>query len=221
MRHLFQPRVLNTACLAALVSALACYPRLSLWLNRPGPIWYLEATIFVSCIMLWSFVFAWHTPYTNRPVIVFNLESISVIVATLTGTIAAMACHLWVDPSLRSKLPEEYPADITHWLALMPFTLAFNQLILVFAPFDWLMRLFKNRWVAASLTALFGAGVMLLKIHSLSIPVSPFLLAVLLIGRIAGAFLLIAFYLRGGVFLVWWWTFLFESRHLFNLIGGS
>jgi hypothetical protein len=46
MRHLFQPRVLNLAVIAALASALASYPRLSLWLNRSAPVWYLEGTIF-------------------------------------------------------------------------------------------------------------------------------------------------------------------------------
>src|SRR5580698_7278086 len=99
MRHLLQPRVLNMACVAALVSALACYPRLSLWLNRPGPLWYLEAIIFLCTIMLWGFVFAWHEPYTKRPPFVLNLEAIPVILATLTGVYAAEVYNLWLDPA--------------------------------------------------------------------------------------------------------------------------
>jgi len=220
MRHLLQPQVLKMASAAALVSALACYPRLSLWLNRPGPVWYLEAIIFVCAMMLWGFVFAWHTPYTNRPVFVLNLEAVPVIMATLTAVLAAEIWHLWVDPSLRAKFPEEFPPDLEHWFASLPFILALNQLLLIFAPFDWLIRLFKNRWVATSLTALFGASVMAMKIHALSTPISPMLLTALLAGRVVTGFLAVSFYLRGGVFLVWWWTFLFESRHLFNLIGG-
>jgi hypothetical protein len=220
MRHLLQPRVLKMAVVAGLVSALACYPRLSLWLGRPGPMWYSETVIFVCCIMLWGFVFAWHTPYTKRPVFVFKLESVPVIAATLMAIGAAAVYHFWLDPSLRSKLPEDYPSDLQHWLAVVPFTLAFNQLFSTFAPFDWLMRLARNRWVAMSLTALFGAVVQVVKIHSLKVPVSPSLLTILLIMRIMGGCLAVAFYLRGGVFLVWWWIFLLESRLLLDLVGS-
>jgi hypothetical protein len=99
------------------------------------------------------------------------------------------------------------------------FSLALNQLFLIFASFDWLMRLFKNRWVATSLTALFGACVLAMKIQSLPTPVPPLLLAALLAGRIIMVFLAVSFYLRGGVVLVWWWTVLFEARHLLNLTG--
>ena len=221
MRHLLQPRVLNLASLAALGSTLACYPRLSLWLHRPAPVWYLEATIFVCGIMLWSFVFAWHMPYTNRPVFILKQKPGSFIIVTLMGIIAAAVFHLWLDPSLRLKIPEEFPVDLKHWFAVVLFSLALNQLFLIFAPFDWLMRLFKNRWVATSLTALFGACVPLMKTQSLPIPMPPLLLAVLLAGRIVMVFLVVSFYLRGGVVLVWWWTFLFETRHLPNLTGNS
>ena len=221
MRLLLQPRVLNLAGIAALVSALACYPRLSLWLNRPAPIWYLEATIFICGIMLWSFVFGWHTQYTSRPVFVLKLEPGPFIAATLTAIIAATVVHLWLDPSLRTKMPEEYPADLKHWFASVLFSLAIIQLFLIFAAFDWLMRLFKNRWVAASLTVLFGACVLAMKTHSLPAPIPPPLLAALLAGKIITGFLMIWFYLRGGVILIWWWALLFESRHLLNLAGHS
>ncbi len=220
MRHLLQPRVLNLASAAGLISALACYPRLMLWLHRPGPIWYLEATILVCCIILWGFVFAWHTPYTGRPVFVFKLELTPFFWATVTGMVAAAVCHVWLDPLLRPQLPEEYPPDLQHWLAKLLFELALVQLLLIFAPFDWLIRLVKNRWVATTLTALFGVGVMLLKVHSLTTPFSPLLLAAMLAGRLLAGFLAVTFYLRGGVLLVWWWTLLFEFRHLLDIFGG-
>jgi hypothetical protein len=219
MRDLLQPRVLNRASLAALISALACYPRLSLWLHRPAPVWYLEATIFICAIMLWGFVFAWHEKYTKRPVFVLKAGPKMIAAATLLAIIAAVVFGVWFDPALRSKWPEEYPADLAHWFALVPFSLAFNQLFLTFAPCDWLMRLLKNRWLAASLTALFGACVLAMKTQTLATPVPPVLLAVLLAGRITGEFLVAWFYLRGGVILVWWWTLLFEARHLFKLAG--
>jgi hypothetical protein len=220
MRHLLQPRVLNLASIAALGSVLACYPRLALWLHRSTPIWYLEAVIFLCGIVLWGFVFAWHAQYANRPVLVLRLELGPFIAVTLIGIIAAAAFHLWLDPPLRSIMPEEYPIDLKHWFAMVLFSLALNQLFLIFAPFAWLMRLFKNRWVATSLTALFGACVLAMKIGSLPTPVPPLLLAGLLAGRIVMGFLAVSFYLRGGVILVWWWTFLFAARHLPDFTGN-
>ena len=217
MRHLFQPQVLNQATLAAAISALACYPRLSLWLNRSAPVWYLEAVIFVCDIMLWSFVFAWHTPYTHRPVFVLKPEPRAVLAATLLGVVAAAVAHLWLDPLLRSEWPEEYPADLKNWLASVLFSLALNQLFLIFAPFAWLLRLLKNRWLAAGLTALFGAGVLAMKAQSLGTAVPPPLLAALLAGRAAMGLLAVWLYLRGGAVLVWWWAFLFEARQLPDL----
>lgn len=207
------------AVFAALASAVACYPRLSLWLNRSAPIWYLEAVIFFCCIVLWGFVFAWHTPYTGRPVWVLKSRPRLFIAVTLFGLTAAAAFYLFIDPSLRSQVPEEYPVDLTHWFALVLFSLFFNQLFLIFAPFAWLMRLLQNRPAAVGLTVLLGALVLVIKDRSLPAPIPPPLFAALLAGRIAMGFFAVWCYLRGGVLLVWWWTLLVESRHLLNLTG--
>ncbi len=219
MRHLLQPCVLGTASAAALVSALACYPRLTLWVQRPGPLWYLEATIFICCIMLWGFVFAWHEPYTHRPVFVRHLELVPLVAATVAGLAVGAVFHWWIDPSLRAKFPEEYPPDLAHWLAAIPFVLAFNQLFLVFAPFDWLMRLTKSRWLAAGIIGLWRAILLLLNMHRLQVSISPSLLTVLLAGRMTAGFFVVWLYWRGGVFLVGWWVFLLECRHLPDLLG--
>ena len=220
MQHLFQPRVLGKAAGAALVSALVSYPRLSLWQHRPGPIWFSLAAIFICSIMLWGFVFAWHEPYTRRPVFLFKLEFVPFLVATVMGLGVAAVYYLWLDPSLRSKLPEDYPPDLWHWFASLLFALGFNQLFSTFAPFDWAMRLVKKPWIAISFTALLGAGVQAMKIHSLTVPMTPHLLNTLLTLRFLGGCLAAAFYLRGGVFLVWWWTFLLDSRHLLSMENG-
>jgi hypothetical protein len=220
MRHLLQPRVLKLAGSAALVSALACYPRLTLWQNRPAPIWYLEAVIFLCSIVLWGFVFAWHTQYANRPVFVFKLEPGLFVVVTLIGIIAAAVFHLWIDPSLRTIMPKEYPDDLRHWFAMALFALALNQLFQVFAPFAWFMRLLKNPKVSASLTVSFGAFLLAIKIWALPAPVPPLLLAALLVSRIVMGFLVVSFYLRGGMILVSWWTFILEARHLLDLTSN-
>ena len=176
--------------------------------------------LFLCAIVLWGFVFAWHTQYTHRPVFVLKPEPGPFLAVTLVGIIAAVVFHLFLDPSLRPPMPEEYPADLKEWFASVLFSLFFNQLFLLFAPFAWLMRLFQNRWVATSLTVLFGACVMAMKNQSLPTPVPPLLMAALLAGRIVMGFLAVWFYLRGGVLLIWWWTFLFEARHLLDLTGN-
>jgi hypothetical protein len=221
VRHLVQPRTLRLAGLAALATTLASYPRLSLWGNRSAPVWYLEAVIFFCCIVLWGFVFAWHTAYTNRPVFTLKLEPRLFIIVTVAGIAVATGLHLFLDPSLRLKMPEDYPTDAEHWIALVLFSLAFNQLFLIFAPFAWLIRLFQNRWVATGLTVLFGALVLAIRIRHTPTPIPPALFAMLLGGRAAMCFLAVSFYLRGGVLLIWWWTFLIEARHLLDLAGNS
>jgi hypothetical protein len=209
------------AGVAASVSVLACYPKLSLWLKPSAPIWYLAAVIFLCSIFLWGFVFAWHIPCTGRPVFTLKLGLKPFWSATVLGILAAAMFRLWLDPPLRSIMPEDYPVDLEHWLANVLFSLALIQLFLVFAPFDWLIRLLKNRWLAASLTALFGAGVLALKIQAHATPVPPLLLAFLLAGRITIGFLTVWLYLRGGVILVWWWTLLLALRLLPGLVGNS
>ena len=202
-----------------MATALACYPRLSLWGNRSAPVWYLEAVIFFCSMVLWGFVFAWHTTYTKRPVFALKIEPRLFTVVTVAGIVVATGLHLFLDPSLRLKVPEDYPADSGQWFALVLFSLAFNQLFLIFAPFAWLIRLFQNRRVATGLTVLFGVIILAIKIRHSPTPIPPPLLATLLAGRIATGFLAVSFYLRGGMLLSWWWTFLIEARHLFDLAG--
>jgi hypothetical protein len=212
MRLLLQPRILSTASLAAALSALACYPRLVLWLQRPTPVWYLEAVIFFCCIVLWGFVFAWHQPYTGRPALVLRPEPAPLAVATVGGIALALIWHGWLDPVLRPQLPEEYPPDWGHWLASVAFLLAFNQLFSIFAPVDWLMRLTQNRWVTAGLAGLMAAALFFYKTQKLAVSVPPSLLAVMLLCRLLAGLLVVWFYLRGGLPLVWWWGLLLESR---------
>jgi len=221
VRNLAQPRVLKLAGFASLVTALACYPRLSLWLNRAAPIWYLEAVIFFCGFILWGFVFAWHTPYIHRPVFTLKVEPRLFITVTLAGIAVATAFHLFLDPALRLKMPEDYPANLKQWLAMALFSLAFNQLFLIFAPFAWLVRLFQNQLVATCLTVLFGAFVLTIKCQSAKTPIPSLLFATLLAVRIGMGFLSVSFYLRGGVILSWWWTFLLEARLLLDVAGNS
>jgi hypothetical protein len=217
VRRLAQPEVLKSAGIGALFTALLCCPRLSLWSPRSYPLWYLEAVVFCGSFVLWAFVFAWHTQYSHRPVFTFRVEPGSFALATLAGLFMATLLHQVLDPSLRLTTPEDYPANFEQWLAMALFSLVFNQLFLVFAPFAWLLRLFQKKPVAFVITVLFGVFVLVLKTSSSPRPFPPALLAALLLVRLAMGILSLFFYLRGGVVLAWWWGLLVQARHLLDL----
>lgn len=216
MRSLGQPRVLRAAGLAALATVLVCYPRLAWASHLAYPLWYLEAILFLGGIVLWAFVFAWHTQYTGRQVVTLSVASASFWMATAAGLAGALILRLAVDPVLRTRTPDDYPATLAQWLAMTLFSLGFSQLFLVFAPFAWLMRLLRREDWAAVLTVVFGVFVLALKHRASPLAMPPGLLLELLLVRIAAGCLSVYFFLRGGVGLVWWWGLLLQGRHLFG-----
>jgi hypothetical protein len=218
VRRLAQPKVVLSSLLAAAATALLCLPRLVLWGDRKFPVWYGEATVFFSGFVLWAFVFAWHTEYSRRPIFTWRVGQFNLAVVTALGIWSATVAHFFFDSWLRPVIPQEYPADLRGWLASTLFTLSFTQLFLVFAPFAWAMRLFRNQKVAIILTAAFGVGVWLLKINASPQPLPTWLFVELFLSRIVQATLAVWFYLRGGMLLVLWPVLLFESRHLIDLL---
>ena len=217
MRSLAQPKVLTSAMTAALFSALASCPRLLVWDNRPYVLWFYEAILFLCGIVLWAFVFAWHTKYSHRPVFTLRPGSMALAVATVSALLLAVVLHRWLDPVLRTVTPEEYPKTLQRWIALVLWTLSYLQLFLIFAPFAWCLRLFQHTGMAATLTILFGVFVMVLKDHSSAVPAPWGLFGAMLVTRLAVGTLSIYLYLRGGVILVWWWGLLVQSRHLWTI----
>lgn len=113
MRSLAQPEVLKSAVIAALISSLACFPRLWLWPNRRYDLWYLEACVLLVGIVLWAFVFAWHTQYTQRPVFTLKPGLAPFLLATLSGVGAAILLRVWLDPTLRLRTPRIIPRRLS------------------------------------------------------------------------------------------------------------
>jgi hypothetical protein len=217
VRHLAQARTLRAAALAAAVTAVACLPRLWLWTRRAYPLWYLEAVLFLGTIVLWAFVFAWHTRYSGRPVFTLRPGFIPFASATLAGVVCAVALRFFLDPAFQKQTPADYPNNSQQWLAMTLFHLAFNQLVLLFAPFDWLLRLLQNVRQATWLTILLGVFVVAVKASQSPVPCPlPLLLALIIVRGVSG-WLGVYFYLRGGVILVWWLGFVIELRHLLDL----
>jgi hypothetical protein len=208
---------MRSAAIAALAVAVACYPRLALWPNRFYPVWYLEAVLLFGGFVLWAFVFAWHTKYTDRPVFTLRLPKNSLVLATLLGTTVAVILYEFVDPLFRVNTPEDYPTNLEQWLAMTLFSLAFNQLFLVFAPFDWAVRLFHRRSLGVVFTVLFGVFVLVVKTRSSAVELTPSLFWLLIVVRAVISFLSVWFYSRHGAILVWWWGLLLQTRHLLAL----
>jgi hypothetical protein len=218
MRALGQPEVIKSATVAALCTSVACYPRLMQAPQLHYPTWYLEALVFLGGTVLWAFVFAWHTKYSRRPVFALDLAPGTWTLATVLGIVTAILLELLLDPALRVRTPEDYPANVPQWVAMTLFSLGFTQLFLVFAPFAWLLRLFQRVELAVVLTVLFGVFVFAVKNRAAPEPIPPLMLVGLLVFRVAGGFLSVYFFLRGGVLLAWWWALLIHLRHLFWIV---
>jgi hypothetical protein len=208
MHDLIRPEHLKPTVYAALATAILCLPRLALWTSRVHPIWYLGAMIFALGFVLWGFVFAWHRKYNGRPVFTSNLKEGGFAFATLTGLGAALILRMFIDPITRRVMPEDFPVNLRQWLAVGLFTLSFSQLFLVFAPFAWLMRLFKRRAIAFALTVLFGLVVFVFKTWNAGAPITPVVFGILLLTRFIMEMLLVGVYMRGGVLPTLWLGFL-------------
>ena len=216
MRSLAHPKTLRSAVFAGFFSALVSLPRIALWAERPYPVWYLEAVLFLSGIVLWAFVFAWHTKYTGQPVFRFNLNTRHFAEATCAGLVLAALLYCFIDPTSRLATPEDYPTSVSQLIAMIFFSLGFAHLFTLFAPFAWLIRLFRSEKLAAALTIAFGVVLVFVKNHSSHVLLPPNLLFSLVVLTIASGLLSIHFFLRGGVVLVWWFALLLFSRHLLH-----
>src|ERR1017187_9162425 len=108
MRSLARPEVLRSAIIAGLCSALVCWPRIAAAPHQRFPVWYLEAVALLGSIVLWGFVFAWHTQYTQHPV--FTLKGVpGHSLWDHRGLATALFWHFAIDPWLRVKAPADYP----------------------------------------------------------------------------------------------------------------
>jgi hypothetical protein len=213
MRSLAQPKVLAGAGVAALITSVACYPRLALWSASPAPLLFSWLMLLWVTFMLWSFVLGWHWRYTGQRVLAFQWQPRLWMLATGCGVASAILMWWSVDPQLRILTPANYPTDWKSWMAMSLFTLAFEPLFLCFAPYAFFMRLGQRQTRALALTVIFGLFVFYLKLSSSALP-SPGLLVEMIGLRVVAGFLSVYFYVKGGMWLIWWLGLLAELRHL-------
>ena len=201
--------------MAALLTSLVCYPRLAQGQSN-YVIWYAEAVMFFGSLVLWAFVFAWHSEFTGRPVFHKGVEPRLWLTATFTGVLVATVLHVFLDPTFKERTPADYPTSVEEWLAKTAFAVAFYPLFLTFAPLAWAARLSHRVWIAAVFTVLFGVFVMTIKMQSAPTPLPPTVFLELLALRLVLGVGSVYFYLRGGAGLAWWWALLLQLRHLLD-----
>lgn len=188
------------------------------WPDRSHHLWLVWLTLAWATFFLWSFVFGWHSRYTGGRVFSLSREPKLWITATLCGLSGSLVLHLFIDPSLRTAAPKDYPESVSAWLAMTLFVLAFDQLFLCFAPIAFFGRLARNPRIAGTLTVLFGIFLVVLKLKSGVVRLPADFVAGLLAWRILAGGLSVYFYLRGGTWLTWWWILGLQLRHLIDLI---
>ena len=218
MRKLAEPLVLKSSFCAAALMSIACYPRLATAAEAHYPIWYLEALLFLGGTVLWAFVFAWYPQYTNRHLFTLRFGWRLWTLATGAGIAGALLLHFLMDPVLRAHRPSEFSPNILDWLARVLFSLGFTQLLLIFSPFAWLLRLFERGTTAVVLTMIFGLLVLVAKNRGGTLMPSE-LVGGLVIFRVSSSLLSTYLFWRGGVVLVWWHALILQSRHLLEFTG--
>ena len=177
----------------------------------------LELMLFCCCMVLWAYVFGWHTKYSGRPVFTLRFGLRPLAQAVVASVAVATILHFCLDPGLRSRMPADYPDNWRQWAAMTLFGLGFQDLFLLFAPFALFVRLLpKGDW-AVHLTVVFGLFMVAAKMQSLWATLPAGTAGMLLAFRVASTLLTIYFYLRGGVILVWIWGFALAARHLLDL----
>jgi hypothetical protein len=220
MRSLAQPRVLLHATYGAVITTLACYPRLAIWLDRPYTTFYSCVMVLWTTFILWAFVFAWQPKYARRPVTNFQCPRGIWIIATVYGVIGAVLLRIFMDPQLRLTTPKDYPADWHSWIAMCLFVLAMDTLLFCFAPYAFFMRLLRRPDISLALTVMFGIFVQVLKINSFR-PWPPAMLIVeLVVVHVIGGFMSVYLYIKGGTLPVWWAVFLLQLRQAYDLMTG-
>src|SRR5437763_17200677 len=125
MRALAEPEVLRNAIVAAAISAAASFARVQAWQTRRYPVWYMEAVLFLGAIVFWAFVFGWHTKYSGRPLFTLRPDRLAFAIATAAGVIGAVTQYYFLDPTLKTRSPEDFPMNLGQSAAMILFALTF------------------------------------------------------------------------------------------------
>lgn len=219
MRSFTEPAVLLRAALAAALTALACYPRLAHWGQRPDAVWFYVAVIGWAAFVMWAAVFAWHEKHGQREVFPKRVPAHLWLVTVALGLVGAALSFHFGDPTLRRLAPTDFPQNLGQLADHVLFNLALEQLFLCFAPFAFCVRLLPSVKAAGVGVVLFGLLVFALKLHSVPVALPWDLTLGLVCFRALHSAVTVWLYYRGGVWLVWLFALLLQCRHLFAFGG--
>lgn len=219
MRSLANPEVLGRAILAALITSLACVPRLTRWVERGAPVLDLWLALLFAMFVMWGFVFAWHHKYGGRPAVILEFPPRLWGAATLYAAGAALAVHFFLDPQLRPLTPGDYPGTWRSLFDLGLFSLGLEPLFLCFAPYAFFIRLARKQDAALVLTVAFGIFVLAMKLGSANPMPSIWLMVELMALRVLAGFASLYFYLKGGVLLIGWLALILHLRLALDLLA--
>lgn len=219
MRSLAKPDVLLRAMLAALITSLACVPRLTRWAERGAPVFDLWCVLLFAMFVMWGFVFAWQLQYGGTPAIQLKLPPRLGDSATLYAVGAAIGMHYFVDPQLRVFSPGDYPVSWRAFWTMGLFVLGLEPLFLCFAPYAFFIRLARKQEVALVMTVAFGIFVLVMKLISAPTMPSIWVVVELMALRVLVGFASLYYYLKGGVFLIGWLALILHLRLALDLIS--
>lgn len=215
MRSLAEPAVLLRAALAGTLTALACYPRLAHWTQREDDVWFLVGVVGWVGFVMWAAVFAWQEKHGQCEVFPRHIPVNYWLAAVGLGTAGAAISFHFGDPILRQLAPTDFPRNPAQWTEHMLFNLAMEQLFLCFAPFAFFVRLLPGVKAASVATVLFGLFVFALKLQSVSVALTWDAALGLALFRALTSAATVWLYCQGGVWLVWLFALLLQSRHWF------
>ncbi len=219
MRAFTEPAVLLRAAIAAALTALACYPRLAHWGQRPDAVWFYVAVIGWAAFVMWAAVFAWHEKHGQREVFPRRVSPRLWLITGAMGLVGATLSFHFGDATLRQLAPTDFPRNPGQFAEHILFNLALEQLFLCFAPFAFCVRLLPNAKAAGVGVVLFGLLVFALKLQSVAAAITWDLALGLAFFRALHSGVSVWLYQQGGVWLVWLFAFLLQCRHLFELGG--
>lgn len=206
--------VLKAAGIAALLTGATVYPRLSIWEQIQGNL-FSSLLILMWCIfVLWAFVFAWHKEYSKREVFRFDVGLRAWLGVTALGVATLLLMRFFLDSGFREIAPWSYPDSFAEWIAVSLLAIVFGPLFLIFAPLAFFLRLTRGMRLSVVLTVLMGVSVLMLRFAAMADSQSSPNMAGIAVMFALQSTIAVGLYLRGGVFVVWWFLTLIQLRHL-------